>query len=80
MIPECKHGFSMRQIDEEIFVHGPVQEKFWVWMRGQTMMHCNSTRYNYDTKEYERDCDEPHGVVVYPWDLKRYLDGRHVID
>lgn len=50
-------------------------------MNGQTMMLCDGRRYNHDAREYEVACGGvAHGVVVYPWDVERFLAGLPVVD
>lgn len=52
------------------------------WMVGQTLTTCDGRRYNHETKEYEpTECAEhPHGVILFPWDVERYIRGLPVID
>ena len=64
--PECVLGYTVNQLEE---ILGDRIDEFGQWMRGQTMALC----------EGQRD-GEAHGVAVYPWDLKRFLENRHIID
>lgn len=89
--PECHLGYSARQLDA-IFGTGFVREAFNNWMIGQTMAICDGS----PEREWVDDpdapggmrlvetgpslCSEPHGGIVYTWDLWRYLDGGPVID
>lgn len=76
--PDCASGFTISQIDT---ILGARRSEFTAWMSGQTQALCEGRRYNHETKEYEEACDGiAHGPVVYPWDLKRFLDGRPIID
>lgn len=87
--PECRGGYTREQIMEIV---GDRVDDFWHWMRGQTMMICNQDPQRKWVDDSEAPggmrivdigpslCDQPHGVVVYPWDLQRYLDGRPIID
>lgn len=71
--PVCPGGYPWGQIeqilDEETF------REFKFWMSGQTMMLCDGRKYNHELRVYETDeCAEtPHGGVVYPYDLHRFL-------
>lgn len=75
--PECSYGYTIAQLHDILGEH---LADFELWMYGQTAMLCSGERYNHDTQQYESDCDEPHGAVVYTRDLERYLQGRPVID
>lgn len=76
--PECSHGYTYKQLVEILGKNNLVD--FTEWMSGQTYSLCDGRKYNHDTQEYEVDCATPHGGIVYPWDLKRYLSGMDVID
>lgn len=73
----CPHGLTRRDVKT---VMGARLDEFDKWMNGQTMMICDGRKFNHDTREYEPDCPEPHGVVAYRWDVERFLAGRSVID
>lgn len=75
--PECSGGYTDEQIRE---IMGDRYDEFNKWMSGQTMMLCTGERYNYNTKEYERDCDTPHGPVTYSHDAKRFFNKIQVWD
>lgn len=76
--PECRLGYTYDQL---VDILGDRIVEFSRWMRGQTMVICDGLKYNHDTREYEKACGGVvHGVVVYPWDLKRFLDGRPIVD
>ena len=64
----CKYGYTEIEIAEIV----DDVEDFNHWMRGQTMAICCASNLN--------PCAEEHGVVVYPWDLERYLCGLPIID
>lgn len=51
-------------------------------MVGQTVALCDGKEYNHETNEYRAtECaSAPHGLVVYPSDLARFLSGQPVID
>lgn len=79
--PECEGGYPRAQVTAILAATNNTIEKFDHWMRGQTMMLCTGQRYNHDTREYEISCaGEAHGGIVYPWDLKRFLERKPVID
>lgn len=76
--PECKYGYTRAQL--RVILDNNMGD-FDTWMRGQTMTFCEGKSYNHDTRQYEEACGGvAHGIVVYPWDLQRYLDGGKVVD
>lgn len=72
----CPQGLTDIDVSRILVKH------FWKWMRGQTLSVCDGRSYNHATKEYEQtECHEcPHGAIVYPWDMERYLARWPVID
>ena len=76
--PECAYGYTTEQLEQ---ILGEGLDRFYGWMRGQTMALCQGAAYNHETKQYEEACGGiEHGPVVYSWDLARYLAGRTVVD
>ena len=77
--PACPLGYTREQV-EQITAEGLTD--FDYWMRGQTVAVWDGRRFNYDTHEYEpTECGAtPHGLVVYPWDLTRFIRGGGVLD
>jgi hypothetical protein len=75
--PDCRLGYTDSQVSAIV---GARLKEFNFWMAGQTMAICDGRQYNFATEEYEPDDCGPHGVVVYPWDLERFLDGRPILD
>jgi hypothetical protein len=76
--PECEAGYTVPQLHE---ILGDRFEAFEHWMRGQTMAICEGRRFVHETRTYRECCGgQAHGVVVYPWDLKRFLEGKPIID
>ena len=75
---ECPLGYPLAQVEEIV----ESMADFNDWMRGQTMAVCDGEQYDYEGSRYKASgCfDHPHGVVVYPGDLRRYLAGLPVID
>ena len=73
---ECPKGYPIEQAHQ--IVGESLVSAFNDWMRGQTVLICSGTRFNHDTKRYERDCPDPHGDIVFPWDLERFAQGRHL--
>lgn len=75
--PDCTHGYSFALLEatlgEERF------DSLMAWMHGQTMMLCDGQRYNHETKSYEPTHD-PHGTVVYAWDVERWERGGPILD
>lgn len=77
---DCELGYSEALLAEKL-----PQDQYhhlMYWMRGQTMCICTGQRYNHDTKEYESTAcaGNPHGSVLYPWDVKRWVDGGGPLD
>lgn len=80
--PSCPHGYTDDDL-KAILGDDPVRwDEFHLWMYGQTMSLCDGRLYNHERKQYENSpcVDNPHGVVVYRGDLRRFLEGRPVID
>ena len=76
--PECNWGYTIPQLERIMGIH---LDDFNRWMRGQTGAICTGQKYNHDTKEYEVACGGvSHGMVVYSWDVGRYLNNLPVID
>jgi hypothetical protein len=75
--PDCRLGYTDSQVSAIVGAH---LKEFNFWMAGQTMSICEGRRYNFDREKYEPDGCGPHGVVIYPWDLERFLDGRPIVD
>lgn len=59
-----------------------LRRHFYQWMRGQTGSICDGFRYNHGEKRYEQTACHaaPHGLIVYPGDMERYLLRWPVID
>lgn len=76
-MPDCQLGYTTEQL--ESILRDRLKE-FNTWMVGQTIALCDGRSYNHNTKEYEDTGCGPHGLVVYSWDLSRFLDGRAVVD
>lgn len=75
--PTCPHGYTEEDI---LDILGPRYIEFSHWMSGQTMMLCDGRTWN-GTEYEDNECtSDPHGGVVYPWDLERFIDGRPIID
>ncbi len=75
---ECMYGLTEAELHARF--PGERHDDFMKWMRGQTGTICEGRVYDYIQKEYRPSGCGPHGVVVYEWDVKRYEDGRPVID
>jgi hypothetical protein len=87
--PECTYGYTSAQISE---ILGDRQGEFGHWMRGQTMAICDAApeRKWIDDEDAvgglrlvdvgPPPCKRPHGVVVYPWDVERFIAGRPIVD
>jgi hypothetical protein len=88
----CPQGLTESDLD---VILGERLPEFMYWMRGQTVSACDGREYNHGHKSYfTTSCsgmmpgmplgrDEVpggHGMVVYPWDLERFLAGLPVID
>jgi hypothetical protein len=70
--PACQLGYP-RDAIEQILAEDIAT--FDEWMHGQAVAICDGRRYDHDRRDYDETGCGPHGVVVYPWDLDRYLNG-----
>lgn len=75
--PECGLGYTDSQLKT---ILGSRYEEFMLWMRGQTVAICGGRFYDHEISEYRNTGCGPHGVVVYSWDLERFLLGLPIID
>lgn len=75
--PECQLGYTETQLDR---ILGDRRREFNAWMRGQTIAMCDGKKYNHEEKRYEDTGCGPHGLVVYSWDLQRFIFGLPVVD
>lgn len=75
--PECELGYTDSQLKT---ILGSRYKEFMSWMSGQTVAICDGRVFNYEANRMQDSGCGPHGVVVYYWDLKRYLDGLPVVD
>lgn len=76
--PECWLGYPQGQLQEILGEAG--YHELGKWMYGQTMAICDGQRYDHDLQEYVQTCPEPHGIVVYVWDLGRFMANLPIID
>jgi len=79
--PSCPLGYTL----DDLMVIFPLAEeldKFFSWMRGQTGGICEGRRYDYEIKQSisEECASTPHGMVIYKWDVQRYIDGGPIVD
>lgn len=75
--PECLLGFTRGQVLDLL---GDRVDAFNRWMRGQTAAICDGRRYDYEAKGYvPTDCG-PHGLVIYPQDVRQFLAGGGPLD
>ena len=77
--PECPLGYTRDQIERLL---GEESDTLWRWMNGQTMAICDGRAYDHDLRKYVSTdcCDRPHGMVVYPHDLYRFIWDAAVVD
>lgn len=76
--PNCPLGYNPAELHD---ILGDNIGDFTRWMAGQTVALCTGTVFNHDDGHYEATaCDPPHGVVIYPWDVTRYLKGQPPLD
>lgn len=77
--PVCPLGYPKEQLLE---ILGNRYAYFMGWMNGQTMSICEGRAYDYTINEYKPDAcvGNTHGVVVYQWDLRRFLEGLPIED
>ena len=71
--PICPDGYTWPQLEE--ILDPTTFAELSHWMRGQTTMICEGRRYNHKLRQYETDecADNPHGGVVYMFDVHRFL-------
>lgn len=65
-LPSCHMGYPIRQLEKEM---GDEFEELLAWFYGQTVAICAGAT-----------CAEPHGLVIYEWDVERFLLGLPIID
>jgi hypothetical protein len=70
--PECESGYPVTQVEA---ILGDRMTEFNRWMRGQTGAICDGRKYDHNKREYHNTNCGPHGMVVYAWDLRQFLDG-----
>jgi hypothetical protein len=70
--PECKYGYP---IDQAQRVLGDRYEDYCAWARGSTGAICDGREYDHDQREYHPTGCGPHGMVVYRWDVEKFLAG-----
>lgn len=77
--PECQMGYTRRQLHEILSEKYAV---FMAWMNGQTQSICDGREYDPVSKTIVPSQCTPvaHGSIVYPHDLRRFLEGLPVID
>ena len=68
----CPLGLTRQ---EQELALGDQLAEFDQWMRGQTGAICDGQQYSHETASYwPTACyDNPHGFVVYAWDVERFL-------
>ena len=69
--PRCTLGYPEDQLKEML---GETYERFGHWMYGQTGAICISSNLG------EPCSAGPHGMVVYPHDLRNFLEGGRIVD
>lgn len=75
--PACELGYTFEQVEQ---ITGEHFSDFEEWFAGQTGAICDGQRYNYDIREYEKTGCGPHGCIIYPWDVERFLRGLAPLD
>lgn len=80
--PECPFGYSEQQVREILARNGKTEEEWGNFLFGQTVALCDGRTWDEESRLYHPSpCfQEPHGTVVYPWDMDRFLQGLPVID
>lgn len=70
--PACRYGYTDAQVRDIV---GPRLDAFRAWHRGQTGAICNGREYDpAGGADVATGCG-PHGMIVYPDDLRRFLAG-----
>ena len=76
--PICKYGYPHSQL---VDVFSPeLLKEFFSWMRGQTFSSCDGQEYSHVEKKMVPTNCGPHGWVYYTDDVRRFLEGKPVID
>lgn len=75
--PICQLGYPDTQLR---ILLGTRYMEFMGWMHTQTMGICEGRKFNYSTKYWEPTNCGPHGIVVPPGDLSRFLGGKAIDD
>jgi len=72
--PRCPWGYPYGQV-RTILGSAKATDDFHEWMNGQAQTICDGREYDHEAWEYKPTAcaDSPHGMVVYPWDLERYV-------
>ncbi len=47
--PSCRSGYTVEDLEG---ILGDRLDDFWYWMRGQTMMLCDGTKYDHERQGY----------------------------
>ena len=71
--PACRSGYPDSQLLE---ILGDRFDEFGHYMRDRTVTLCEGHYWDHVFEKYVQDGCGPHGPVVYPWDLERFLEGR----
>lgn len=70
--PACLYGYTDEQAARVI---GTRLEAFRHWHRGQTGALCDGRTWVAEARTYVPSNCGPHGAVVYPHDVERFLMG-----
>lgn len=71
--PACQYGYTADQIER---IMGTRLEAFWRWHQGQTGAICDGRVWIAMAQSYAPSGCGPHGPVVYPIDVSRFMEGR----
>lgn len=75
--PRCRYGYTEEQVRT---IMGDRMEAFNKWFYGQTGTICEGREYSHELEKYVPTGCGPHGYVVYPWDVERFLGGKVPLD
>ncbi len=76
--PECKFGYSAKQLAE--MLTEKQLANFLKWMVGQTFSSCSGWVYDHKRGFNVTSGCGPHGYVYYEHDVRRWAEGKPVID
>ena len=77
--PSCPLGYTEADLQQH---WGGRLKSLYATLAGQTGSICDGRSFNHETREYEPTAcaEHPHGFTTYVHDVRRWLEGKPVID